>query len=62
MKAFSELTVVTSSVKVTQELQDHPSIDVHLLGGSLRKETLALVGPMTEHALDMIQMFCHQSG
>ncbi|UFJ43265.1 DeoR/GlpR family DNA-binding transcription regulator [Brevibacillus humidisoli] len=56
LKAFTRLTVVTNSVMFAQELQNQPGIELLLAGGSLRKETLALVGPLTEQALQMVRV------
>ncbi|GGK31109.1 DeoR family transcriptional regulator [Caldalkalibacillus thermarum] len=56
LKAFSRLTVVTNSLVIAKEFQEHSTIDVHLLGGTLRKETLALVGPFAEQILGMINV------
>lgn len=56
LKYFSKLTVITNAVNITQELSSHPGIEVIVAGGILRKETLAMVGPMVEQALDMIRV------
>jgi DeoR family transcriptional regulator, fructose operon transcriptional repressor len=56
LKAFTHLTVVTNSVAITDLLQKHDSIEVHLLGGMLRKETLALVGPFAENTLSSLHV------
>jgi len=55
LKAFQRLTVVTNSILIAEELQVN-SIEVILLGGSLRRETLALVGPLTEQALGILNV------
>lgn len=54
LKSFSRLTVVTNSLFLAQELQSIPGIDVLITGGALRRETLALVGPIAEQALDRV--------
>ncbi|MCP1308785.1 DeoR/GlpR family DNA-binding transcription regulator [Paenibacillus tyrfis] len=54
LKAFKQLTVVTNSVMAAQELLTHPGVDLVLTGGSLRHETLAMVGPLTEKALKAV--------
>lgn len=56
LKSFSRLTVVTNSLILTEELQGVPGIEVLVTGGSLRRETLALVGPIAEQALDRVRV------
>lgn len=56
LKSFSRLNVVTNSLILAQELQGVAGIDVLITGGTLRPETLALVGPIAEQALDMIRV------
>ncbi|MEW9673223.1 DeoR/GlpR family DNA-binding transcription regulator [Ammoniphilus sp. 3BR4] len=56
LHAFSRLTVVTNSPVFAQELQDVPGIEVVIVGGNVRKETCALVGPIAEAALSMIKV------
>lgn len=56
LKSFSRLTVVTNSLILAQELQGVPGIDVMVIGGSLRQETLALVGPIAEQALERVRV------
>ncbi|KXG43104.1 DeoR/GlpR family DNA-binding transcription regulator [Tepidibacillus infernus] len=56
LKRFNRLTVVTNSLVFAQELQDIKGIEVIIIGGSLRKETLALVGPFAEQSLSMIKV------
>lgn len=56
LKKFSRLTVVTNSLQVPMELQHLPGIDVMLTGGTLRKETLAFVGPIAERSLDLVRV------
>ncbi|MEW6244417.1 MAG: DeoR/GlpR family DNA-binding transcription regulator [Bacillota bacterium] len=45
------LTVVTNSIHVALELSGAEYVEVVVVGGSLRKKTLALVGPVTEDGL-----------
>ena len=56
LKKFSNLVVVTNSFLILQELEFHSGIEVMMLGGTLRKETLAFVGPFAEQSLSMIQV------
>ncbi|MBO8162904.1 MAG: DeoR/GlpR transcriptional regulator [Brevibacillus sp.] len=56
LKAFSRLTVVTNSLIFAHELQHHPGIDLILTGGTLRKETLALVGPIADQSFAMVRV------
>ncbi|WP_138418592.1 DeoR/GlpR family DNA-binding transcription regulator [Aquibacillus sediminis] len=56
IKKFSNLTVVTNSVVFAKELENSPQIEVVLLGGKLRTETLALVGPITELSLSQLHV------
>jgi len=56
LKQFSRLTVVTNSLVIALELQFHTKIDVLVLGGSLRSDTISLVGPVTNQSLNMIRV------
>lgn len=56
LKSFSKLTVVTNSVVVAQELGHLPNISLVLTGGTVRPETLAMVGPLAESTLDMVRV------
>ncbi|CAM4298022.1 DeoR/GlpR family DNA-binding transcription regulator [Paenibacillus alkaliterrae] len=51
LKGFKRLTVVTNSVMVAQELADEKNMELLLTGGTLRPETLAMVGPFAERAI-----------
>jgi len=51
LTGISQLTVVTNSISVIQALIDAPQIDVVLVGGTLRRSIGAMVGPITEQAL-----------
>jgi DeoR/GlpR family transcriptional regulator of sugar metabolism len=44
IKDMAELTVITNSLKVALGLLDSPQIQVFLPGGSLRRESISLVG------------------
>lgn len=56
LKRFNKLTVVTNAVPLAQELQLYGGIELILLGGTLRKGVLSLVGPFTEQILNMIHV------
>lgn len=45
------VTVVTASLAVLDELRDDPSVELVLLGGTLRRSYHSLVGPITESGL-----------
>jgi DeoR family fructose operon transcriptional repressor len=51
LSAISHLTVVTNSITVTGALVAAPQIEVVLIGGALRRSIGAVVGPITEQAL-----------
>jgi len=51
LTTISHLTVVTNSITVTGALVQAPQIDVVLVGGALRRSIGAVVGPITEQAL-----------
>lgn len=56
LKGFEKLTVVTNSLTFPTELLNAPGIDVTLVGGMLRRETLVFVGPMTEQAMERVRV------
>ncbi|WP_035512849.1 DeoR/GlpR family DNA-binding transcription regulator [Halalkalibacillus halophilus] len=56
IKILKELTVVTNSVVHAEALKNSPHIEVVVLGGRLRHETQALVGPITDQALDHLHV------
>ncbi|WP_199620244.1 DeoR/GlpR family DNA-binding transcription regulator [Paenibacillus alkalitolerans] len=56
LKAFNKLTVVTNSLMASQELANHPGIDLLLAGGTLRHETLATVGPVADRTFDSVRV------
>ncbi len=47
----TQLTVVTNSLPIAAQLATHPNINLHLLGGHVRKLTLATVGSWANEAL-----------
>lgn len=51
-----KLTVVTNSMMAANELQGKPGIELLLVGGFLRHETLALVGPVAEQTLRTVKV------
>lgn len=53
---FKDLTVVTNSVYLMQKLASLPDIEIVCTGGVLRKNTMALVGPLSESVLDRIRV------
>ncbi|WP_207952399.1 DeoR/GlpR family DNA-binding transcription regulator [Paenibacillus turpanensis] len=56
LKNYQKLTVVTNSVMAATELSSSKGIDLVLTGGTLRHETLAMVGPIAEKTLDYIRV------
>jgi DeoR family transcriptional regulator of aga operon len=50
LKRFSRLTVITNGVNIAQELAA-TAIEIILVGGSLRKNSSSLVGPLAEDSL-----------
>ena len=56
MRKFSNLTVVTNSIMIAQELQNAPGIEVIVVGGTLRSNTLALVGPLAEDVFKWLRV------
>jgi DeoR/GlpR family transcriptional regulator of sugar metabolism len=48
-------TIVTNSPPAASALADHPSADVILLGGQLRKDAIAAAGAATVEAIERIQ-------
>lgn len=56
LKSFNRLMVATNSLIIAQELHGTPGIDVLVTGGTFRRETQALVGPIAEQALDKIRV------
>lgn len=56
IKKFSNLKVVTNSLIVAQELQGVSGIEVVIVGGMLRQNTLAMVGPLAEQSLSLLRV------
>lgn len=56
LKKFSNLKVVTNSLIVAQELQGVSGIEVMIVGGTLRQNTLAMVGPLAEQSLNLLRV------
>lgn len=56
IKTIPRLTVVTNSIVVAQELAQQSNISLVLTGGTVRYETLAMVGPMAERALEQLRV------
>ncbi|HTH52692.1 MAG TPA: transcriptional repressor AgaR [Edaphobacter sp.] len=50
LKKFAKLTVITNAVNIAAEL-DGTEIEVVLIGGTLRKNSFSLVGPLAEDNL-----------
>jgi len=56
LKKFSNLQVVTNSIILAQELQGIKGIEVIITGGTVRQNTLAMVGPIAEQSLSMLRV------
>lgn len=56
LKDFQELTVVTNSNMVAEELKQVKHIQLLLTGGALRHETQALVGPLANRSIGAIRV------
>lgn len=56
LKRFWKLTVVTNGIPVARELETADGIDLILIGGSLRKGILSLVGPFAEQILNQLHV------
>ncbi|MDM5213037.1 DeoR/GlpR family DNA-binding transcription regulator [Peribacillus sp. NJ4] len=56
LQQFSQLTIVTNSILIMRNFKPYAGIEILFLGGSLRNETLASVGPFAEHNLEMIRV------
>jgi DeoR family transcriptional regulator of aga operon len=50
LRKFSQLTVITNAVNIAAELAS-TSLEVILIGGSLRRNSFSLVGPLAEDVL-----------
>mgnify|MGYP003538209269 FL=1 len=53
---FHNITVVTNSINLLQKLSSILGIEIMSTGGTLRKNTMALVGPMAEDSLNHIRV------
>lgn len=51
LRSFSQLTVITNAVNIAAELAS-TNLEVILIGGSLRKNSFSLVGPLAEDVLE----------
>ncbi|GAA0872872.1 aga operon transcriptional regulator AgaR [Gangjinia marincola] len=51
LSTLKKLTVLTSSLSVATELSEQPTVDVIQLGGSVRKSSNSVVGPLAEKTL-----------
>jgi len=51
IKNKHDVTVLTNSIEVARELLNARGVEVILTGGVLRKETIALIGPLAERVL-----------
>ncbi|MGM0379852.1 MAG: DeoR/GlpR family DNA-binding transcription regulator [Bacillota bacterium] len=47
----NNITVITNSIIIARVLSDNENINLIVIGGDLRKQTLALVGPIAENNL-----------
>ncbi len=56
LSTFKQLTVVTNSVHLMQQLANLPNVTLISVGGTLRSNTMALVGPVTEENLARIRV------
>jgi DeoR family transcriptional regulator, aga operon transcriptional repressor len=54
LREFSNLTVITNAVNIAEELSE-TNFEVLLTGGTLRKNSFSLVGPMAEDMLSQIR-------
>ena len=52
IKHKRNLIIVTNAVNLAMELQESNEMETILVGGTLRKKTFVLVGPLAEEALD----------
>jgi DeoR family transcriptional regulator of aga operon len=54
LRKFSNLTIITNAVNIAAELSD-TNFEIILTGGTLRKNSFSLVGPMAEDMLTQIR-------
>lgn len=56
LKGFEQLTVITNDLKIALSLADTPSIDVIIVGGSVRRSLYSVVGPLAERILSTLNV------
>jgi DeoR/GlpR family transcriptional regulator of sugar metabolism len=56
LRGKQNLTVITNDIYVGRELARHPGITVHLSGGTLRKDSRVLVGPLAEQTMSQFHV------
>lgn len=56
LRSRSGIRIITNSVIVLGELKDCRNIELSIIGGLLRPDTQAFVGPMAERSLEMIRV------
>ena len=56
LKKFEQLTVVTNSIFIMEQLSNCPNIMLVCIGGFLRSNTMALVGPVAEETLNHLRL------
>jgi DeoR family transcriptional regulator, aga operon transcriptional repressor len=50
-KAFTSLTIITNALNIAMELAHQSNIQVVMLGGTMRKMSYSMVGPLAEETL-----------
>lgn len=50
LTGLSELTVITNALNIANQLSEHPSVNVIVPGGFLRKNSLSLIGSTAEES------------
>lgn len=56
LRGLRDLTVVTNAYHIAAELADQDSVQLIVTGGSIRGNTMALVGPIAERTLDELNV------
>lgn len=56
LSKFSNLTVVTNSIPLMQKLSGMEGIEIIATGGTLRKNTMAFTGPLSDSILDNLRV------
>jgi len=59
LSVFNDLTVITNSLNIAGQLVDSPNVKVIIPGGSLRRNSLSLIGSMAEDNIK--KHFCDKS-